>query len=124
MRLGTLPHSLIFSHHPESRPTALSGNMVITGIMPESHQILDRLRGLIGRSATFRGGRFRVVEVLERPSRLVLESLDPKGSIVSDMYGHPTARGRSFLELSVFDEENCLSREIREVELAEPVEPD
>ncbi|MDH3916057.1 MAG: hypothetical protein OES37_07850 [Chromatiales bacterium] len=98
--------------------------MASLDLMRQSQQILDRLRGFIGRSADFRGSRFRVIEVLEHPARLVLQSIKPGQNIIADSYGHPWGRGRSYLELPVFDDNGRVSPELGEICVAEPAESD
>jgi hypothetical protein len=98
--------------------------MASPGLMQQSQQVIDRLRAFVGRSADFRGGRFRIIEVLEHPVRLVLQSTKPGKDIIADSYGHPRGRGRSYLELPVFDDSGRVSAELAEIRVAQPAESD
>lgn len=85
--------------------------------MPDRSEILDQLRSMIDQTVSYRGILCRLAEVLNEPARIVLVPVGPARTIVEDSYGHPAGKGPEFLELPVFDDDNELSDEIRQVAL-------
>jgi len=85
--------------------------------MPDRSEIIDQLRSMIDHTVRYRGILCRLAEVLNEPARIVLVPVGRARTIIEDSYGHPAGRGPEFLELPVFDEDNELSNEIRQVAL-------
>ena len=85
--------------------------------MPDIQKTLDRIRQLLGHTVGYRGGRYRLAEILEDTRTLILAPTGPNEAIVADSYGHPAGRGQEFIELAVFDEAGNISEEVLSITL-------
>ncbi len=74
--------------------------------------IFDRMRRLIGRDCRWLGQACRVVEVLPREARLVLELREETPPVQIDQYGQATYRANDILELPLFDAHGDFSEEL------------
>lgn len=63
----------------------------------------ESLRRLLGKTVQYKGGRFRVAEVLDKDLSLVLESLDQTG-IQSDLHGRAKRHGPTHVIIRALDE--------------------
>ncbi len=70
--------------------------------MQPTEALVSRLRGHLGRRCQHAGRYWRLVEVLARDGRLVLESQETEPPIQADQYGNAAFRAPEHMELTLF----------------------
>ena len=76
-------------------------------------QLLQQLRGLVGNTVEYRGGRCRIIEILETERALVLQCEDQQLVIQGNQYGEASRRVPASHTLPLFDDAQQLHPFIR-----------